>query len=102
MTARSMSTSDLSGQMGAAAARLAEAVDTGSLDAVPARELQLLLAAAVRAFSAKREGGEAVTAFLRTDGVTATDVAVTASALLEAAEIAPFELGMWQTIKGRS
>lgn len=83
-----------------AAARLSDAVARADLASVPDRELQALFAAVTRAYAMKLDQGQKLQAFLPADGVTATDVALAASGMLAAVEMAVFELGMWQTIKG--
>ncbi len=83
-----------------AASRLSDAVARGDCASVPDRELQALLAAAIRAYAMKLDQGQKLQAFRPADGVTATDVALAASGMLAAVEMAVFELGMWQTIKG--
>ncbi|MEA2519587.1 MAG: hypothetical protein QOF49_1667, partial [Chloroflexota bacterium] len=55
---------------------------------------QDLLLAAVRLFSAKRDHGSQLTAF-SADGVTATDVAVTAVAMTKVVNLELFELALW-------
>lgn len=77
--------------------RLSEAVDgllaDGAAERVPDEEARKLLAAAVKLYAAKREAGMEPASL---PGVTATDVVVTVTDLLEAADIEVFELGMWQ------
>ena len=63
--------------------------------------VQALLAALCKVFSAHTENGERYDAFSQTTPVTPTDVMVTASGLLKAANLAVFELGMWQSWTGR-
>lgn len=77
---------------------LAAAPGTSDTAAVPDASLQALLAAAVCAYAARVEQGGALPAF-PPGIVTATDVAVTATAMLDAVGVGVFELGMWQTIK---
>jgi hypothetical protein len=72
----------------------------GRLDLVAADALQALIAAACRVYSARREAGEQFPP-LPKHSVTATDVMVMTSALLRAADLAVFELGMWQNLTGR-
>lgn len=86
--------------MTAAAELLTEAVEQGDLRRVPDRELQVLFAAVARTYAMKIDQGETLAVFLPADRVTATDVAIAASAMLASVEMAAFELGMWQTIKG--
>lgn len=75
--------------------RLAAAVSARALEGVPADSLRRLFAAAVRAHVAFREAGVELPAFLPDDGVTATEAAAAAQALLDAAGLNPFELTMW-------
>lgn len=95
-----MSRCDLAPALESAASLLSDAAEQGDAAAIPDRQLQALLAAATRAYAMKLDRGEKLPAFGPADGVTATDVALTASGMLAAVEMAVFELGMWQTIKG--
>lgn len=86
------------------AARLASAMERGiadgKLDVVSTQALQSLMAAACRVYAARVEAGEQLVPLSR-NSVSATDVMVTASGLLKAADLAVFELGMWQSWTGR-
>jgi len=82
------------------AAALERNVAEGKLDALPAETLQALIAAACRLYAARREAGEQFTPVAR-NTLAATDVMVTASGLLRAADLAAFELGLWQGWTGR-
>ena len=86
------------------AARLAAALERGivdgKLDLVTTEALQKLIAAACRVYTARVEAGEAITPVPK-HSISATDVMVTASGLLRAADLAVFELGMWQSWTGR-
>jgi len=65
-------------------------------------EIQDVLAKAVRLYAeraAEREGR--LPAFPSDAKVTATDVMVTAAAMLKAVNLQLFELGMWQAWSGR-
>ncbi len=64
------------------------------------KSLQKLIAAACRLYAARREAGEQLTP-VPTNSLAATDVMITASGLLQAANLAVFELGMWQGLTGR-
>jgi hypothetical protein len=97
---KSTSTSEIAAALSAAAARLVEAIENEQVETLPERELQMVIAACTRAYAQTTLIGRTFPAILDSDGVTATDVVVTASALLQAARIAVFELGMWQAIKG--
>jgi hypothetical protein len=63
--------------------------------------VQDLMAALCKVYSAHVDLGERYDAFSHTNPVTPTDVMVTASGLLKAANLAVFELGMWQSWTGR-
>jgi hypothetical protein len=82
------------------AATLERSVADGKLDLVSADALQALIAAACRVYSARTEAGEQFTPVPR-HSISATDVMLTASGLLRAADLAVFELGMWQSWTGR-
>src|SRR5215472_3308477 len=79
---------------------LERSIADGKLDLVSADALQALLAAACRVYSARREAGEQFTPVPK-HSISATDVMLTASGLLRAADLAVFELGMWQSWTGR-
>ena len=79
---------------------LERGIAEGKLDMVSAEALQKLMAAACRVYTARVEAGEQIMPVPR-NSVSATDVMVTASGLLRAANLAVFELGMWQSWTGR-
>ena len=82
------------------AAVLERGIVDGKLDMVSAEALQKLIAAACRVYTARVEAGEPIMPVPR-NSISATDVMVTASGLLKAADLAVFELGMWQSWTGR-
>jgi hypothetical protein len=82
------------------AAELERGVADGKLDLVTVEALQTLIAAACRVYGARTEAGEQFTPVPK-NSISATDVMVTASGLLRAADLAVFELGMWQSWTGR-
>jgi hypothetical protein len=82
------------------AAVLERGVADGKLDLLTAEALQALIAAACRVYGARTEAGEQFTPVPK-HSISATDVMVTASGLLRAADLAVFELGMWQSWTGR-
>jgi len=82
------------------AAELERGIVDGRLDVVTAEALQALIAAACRVYTARTEAGEQFTPVTK-NSISATDVMVTASGLLKAADLAVFELGMWQSWTGR-
>jgi hypothetical protein len=88
----------------AEAKRLAAAIERGiadgRLDVLSADALQAVIAAACRLYTARREAGEQFMPVAE-NSLSATDVMVTASGLLRAADLGAFELGMWQGWTGR-
>ena len=82
------------------AATLERSIVDGKLDLVAADALQAVIAAACRVYTARREAGEDIAPVAK-NSISATDVMVTASGLLQAADLAVFELGMWQNWTGR-
>jgi hypothetical protein len=89
----------------AAAEKLAAEVDRalteGRTDALTIDAIQALMAAACRSYSAQVEANGSFSPLAARNRVTSTDVMVTASGLLKAANLAVFELGMWQSWTGR-
>jgi hypothetical protein len=90
--------------LSAAAEKLAIEVDhalaEGS-DVLTPNAIQALMAAACRSYSAQVEASGNFPPLAARSRVTSTDVMVTASGLLKAANLAVFELGMWQSWTGR-
>ena len=82
------------------AVTLERSIVDDKLDTVSAEALQKLMAAACRVYTARRQAGEQF-APVPKNSITATDVMITASGLLKAADLAVFELGMWQNWTGR-
>ncbi|HUI12925.1 MAG TPA: hypothetical protein VL048_05580 [Xanthobacteraceae bacterium] len=82
------------------AAALEHSIVEDKLDTISAEALQKLMAAACRLYRARREAGEDFWPVPR-NSISATDVMVTASGLLKSADLAVFELGMWQNWTGR-
>lgn len=63
------------------------------------RELQQLLEGVVRAYAGRQQAGESFPAFANDEpevSVTGTDAVITAAAILEAAKVEIFELGLWR------
>ena len=63
--------------------------------------LQELMAALCKNYSAQVEAGNQFLPLRGRTSVTSTDIMTTASGLLKAANLAVFELGMWQSWTGR-
>jgi hypothetical protein len=93
------------GSASAAAQRLAadmeRALASGRRDLLNPEALQALMAAVCKTYAAQIEAGAELLPLPERGGATATDVMVTASGLLKAANLAVFELGMWQSWTGR-
>lgn len=79
---------------------LERSIVDGKLDLVSTEALQKLMAAACRVYTARLEAGDQIMPVPK-NSISATDVMVTASGLLKAADLAVFELGMWQSWTGR-
>ena len=73
----------------------------GRLDVLPPPALQALMAALCKTYSANNEAGNAFPIVGNRSAVTSTDVMLTCAALLKAADLQVFELGMWQSWTGR-
>jgi hypothetical protein len=99
------SSADTTGDASAAAKKLAADVDralaSGQIDLLTPDAIQALMAAACRSYAAQVEAGGQFPPLANRNHVTPTDVMVTASGLLKAANLAVFELGMWQSWTGR-
>jgi hypothetical protein len=93
------------GGMSAAAEKLAANIECalaeGHTDVLTIDAIQALMAAACRSYSAQVEAGGNFPPIPARSRVTSTDVMITASGLLKAANLAVFELGMWQSWTGR-
>jgi hypothetical protein len=103
--AKAASQSDNGGAVSAEATRLAAEIEralaSGQRDLLSTPALQALMAAACKSYAARVDAGEEVLPLPQRGGATATDVMITASGLLKAANLAVFELGMWQSWTGR-
>jgi hypothetical protein len=84
------------------AAGIEQGLAAGRLDTLSPDALQALMAALCRLYAAQVEAGaENLPLTERAGGLANTDVMVMASALLRSANLAVFELGMWQSWTGR-
>ena len=73
-----------------------KALDDGVTDAVPDEMVQRLLTAGVRLFANKVEMEDRVfLPFVTAESATATDVVVTVTEMLHAANLNTFDLAMW-------
>ena len=83
------------------AAEIDRALAQGQTDLLSTEAIQALMAAVCRSYSAQIEAGGHFAPLAEKSRVTSTDVMVTASGLLKSANLAVFELGMWQSWTGR-
>ena len=84
----------------AIAATCAQAIEQDRVDGISNESLGQVFGAVVRLYAAKAQMGEAVRPFGRNSGVTATDVAIGCTALLDSVGLEVFELGAWQSMSG--
>jgi hypothetical protein len=82
------------------AAELERNLAEGRSDALAPEVLQTLLAALCKTYAAQVAAGASALP-VPTNSVTPTDVMITASGLLRSADLAVFELGLWQSWTGR-
>ncbi len=73
----------------------------GRLDVLSDEALQKLMAALCKTYSQRVQADVHAPALNARTTVSATDVMITASALLKAVDLQVFELGMWQSWTGR-
>jgi hypothetical protein len=92
---------DASAAVLALAGDIDRALNEGRTDILSEAAVQALMAAACRSYSAQIEAGGSYLPLSERSRVTSTDVMVSASGLLRAANLAVFELGMWQSWTGR-
>ena len=86
------------------AMQIADEIERGlhaGQQAVSEEAQQKLLAALCRSYSQQVQAGGVAPAISPDTVLSATDVMITASALLKAADLQVFELGMWQSWTGR-
>lgn len=92
---------ELSERAKAVAADIERLAKAGAGAVLDPAAVQAVIAAMCKVYSAHIESGAHYEAFSQRNPVTPTDVMVTASGLLKAANLAVFELGMWQSWTGR-
>jgi len=83
------------------AAEIERALAAGRPEAVAGEAFQALMAALCRSYAAQVEQGAEVLPLKERGNVTSTDIMLMASGLLRSANLAVFELGMWQSWTGR-
>jgi hypothetical protein len=83
------------------AAEIERGIASGKLDTLTPQALHALMGAVCKNYATRIEAGEDLLPLAQRTTVTPTEVMVTASGLLKAANLAVFELGMWQSWTGR-
>jgi hypothetical protein len=83
------------------AAEIEKALVSGKLDTLTPQALHALMSACCKTYATRVEAGEDLLPLAQRSTVSPTEVMVTASGLLRAANLAVFELGMWQSWTGR-
>ena len=79
-------------------ARCLDAIEKDQLQNIPNEQIGQMLATIFRVYAAKAQSGESIVPFGREDGVSATDVAIGCTAMMDAVGLQLFELGAWQTM----
>ena len=82
------------------AADVERGLAAGAIDVLSPQAVQALMAAACNVYSAQVEAGQQYVP-LKPQSISPTAVMVSASGLLRSANLAVFELGMWQSWTGR-
>ncbi len=100
-SAAAAATGDLSAAATALAAAIERALAQGRPDMLASGALQSLMAAVCRAYRAQIDAGANYLPLPERTVVAPTDVMVACGALLRAADLQVFELGMWQSFTGR-
>jgi hypothetical protein len=101
MAAKPVNGGATSGEATRLAAEIERALAKGQLDTLTAEALQALMSAVCKSYATRVEAGEQLLPLGQRSTVSPTEVMVTASGLLRAANLAVFELGMWQSWTGR-
>jgi hypothetical protein len=83
------------------AATIERGLKDGQLDTLTPKAFQTLMAAMCKSYSAQLEAGNDFLPLGDRNAVSPTEIMITTSALLKAANLAVFELGMWQSWTGR-
>jgi hypothetical protein len=83
------------------AAEIERDLANGKADTLTPAALHALMSAVCKSYATRVEAGEQLLPLGQRSTVSPTEVMVTASGLLRAANLAVFELGMWQSWTGR-
>ena len=85
----------------ALAAKIERDLREGKLDTLTPQAFQALMAALCKSYGSQLEAGAEFLPLSDRASVSPTEVMTTTSALLKSANLAVFELGMWQSWTGR-
>jgi hypothetical protein len=83
------------------AAKIERGIREGHLDTLTPKAFQTLMAALCKSYTAQLEAGSEFLPLAARESVSPTEIMTTTSALLKSANLAVFELGMWQSWTGR-
>jgi hypothetical protein len=83
------------------AKRIEHDLREGRIDTLSPQAFQALMAALCKSYGTQLEAGAAFLPVADRSSVSPTEIMTTTSALLKAANLAVFELGMWQSWTGR-
>jgi hypothetical protein len=83
------------------AAQIERGLRDGKLDTLTPQAFQVLMAAMCKSYGTQREAGADFLPVADRMSVSPTEIMTTTSGLLKAANLAVFELGMWQSWTGR-
>ena len=90
-----------SAQATALAATIERGLRDGRLDTLDPQAFQALMAALCKSYGTQREAGVDFLPLADRQSASPTEIMTMTSALLKAANLAVFELGMWQSWTGR-
>lgn len=92
---------DQSEHLGLLVSEMINALRSVGKGGLSAEQLQAVFAEVVRAYAcfSESENHHHFGAFPEDNDISATEVAIAATGILKAVDIAVFELGMWQTLK---
>jgi hypothetical protein len=98
---KAAATNGASAEATALAARIERDLRDGKLDTLSPQAFQVLMAALCKSYGAQLEAGAEFLPVADRTSVSPTEIMTTTSSLLKAANLAVFELGMWQSWTGR-
>lgn len=73
-------------------------IDAGNTNEIPEQVIRELLTAATKLYVARRTSGDAAFSPFLDGEVTATEAAITTTAMLDAVELQLFELTLWNSL----